>query len=153
MPPPIGSIIAWPGNASAVPTTNWAVCDGRPFQPGWDVPGLRRALGKDTDRLPDLRALFLRGANDVDSDDEPEDVRTDDWADPDGGRLPGTLQADAVGPHTHTLSAGRAGTGGDNDPDPNGCQDHALRTDVNDGPGETRVKNYGVLWLMKVRNN
>lgn len=67
----IGSIIIWPGNSSTIPQ-GWRLCDGSPLLKT-AYPKLFEKLEtywikdegyhKDFFRIPDLRGVFIRGAN------------------------------------------------------------------------------------------
>ncbi len=63
----------------------WVLADGRA------VPGtmFEQLVGP---KVPDLRGVFLRGIN---------SGRTDEYKDPDGERIPGALQKDALQDHVH----------------------------------------------------
>ena len=89
-------------------------------------------------QVPDLRGLFLRGA------DAGRGI--------DAGRTIGTYQADAVGPHTHPLSLWRHSADG------GGIYayakwdgfDNSIWTRENTG-SETRPKHVAVRYLVRAR--
>jgi hypothetical protein len=111
---PVGTIVASflaPGQFSE------AVGDPSVFDPAksrWVQADARADISRSKyskvtgrSRTPDLRGMFLRGAN---------DGRTDDRKDPDGDREPGQYQPDSVKRHSHDRpkdvfdSGGRDGT-------------------------------------------
>lgn len=86
----IGTVVAIPGLRAPY---GYLECNGDAFD-AKQYPLLASYLG--TNRLPDYRGLFLRGANHGRSDGKGD---TDPW------RAVGTYQADAAGAHTHTGTA------------------------------------------------
>lgn len=83
----IGTVAIIPGMRAPY---GYLECDGRTFDTE-EYPELATYLG--TDRLPDYRGVFLRGANHGRGDGRGD---TDEW------RTAGTYQADATSDHTHT---------------------------------------------------
>lgn len=85
----------------------WLPCDGR------SVSGSRYATVTGTSTLPDLRSVFIRGLNEF----EAGKTRNDRYSDPDGSRVPGSVQYQSFEEHEHIYHAGRTpyteqGTGG-----------------------------------------
>ena len=159
---PIGFIAAFPSHVASgeILHGHWMVCDGRALHER-DFPLLAEVLQTifgvgapahdeppGTFNLPDLRGIFLRGA----------DGRAPDatGVDPDRPRRIGSLQPDALQDHTHELTsfvwhssiAHGGHTGGlKNDPGatptspPQGCRTAS----------ETRPTNIAVHWLIRVQ--
>ena len=165
MDAPIGAIVAWPGTETNLPPLiDWAPCDGRAYDAHYmNVGVLKRVLGEDTTRLPDLRGLFLRGASRTEAPgvNAHEADKATGLRDPDTTRAPGTEQGDQVGPHIHDteafhMQASAWDPAGANSlcdgPKTGGVTGAPVRgkSELPAGP-ETRVKNYGVIWLMRVR--
>ena len=110
---PIGSVIAYMGNASTVAgleLSGWYKCDGRAISSlnaslsGDEISAFVNVVGSN---LPDLRGVFLRGL-----DDATINVRDDDRTTRTGGE--GTTgvrsyQGDEFKSHDHTGSAGQGG--------------------------------------------
>lgn len=87
---PVGTIVAYGGNATALPP-GWLFCDGTQFDQA-RFPDLYAALG-NSNRVPDLRGYFLRGLD------------TSGSVDPDGsGRKLLTSQKSAFQTHNHVTS-------------------------------------------------
>src|SRR5919199_635074 len=85
---PVGTIVAYGGNATTLPP-GWLLCDRAPFDQT-KYPDLYAALG-NTNILPDLRGYFLRGLDPSGS------------VDPNGsGRKVLSPQGDPFGKHSHT---------------------------------------------------
>ncbi len=100
---PIGSIVAYAG---ATAPTGWLLCNGAPIPAGTQYDPLRKLLGVTT--TPDLQGYFLRGldpSGKVDPDSTPAKPRA---------IL--SMEADGVGPHSHTYTqwfhntAGKSGS-------------------------------------------
>lgn len=168
---PVGTIVAFGGPAGAVPEAEgWLLCDGREFR-AEEHPQLAAVLGtgwgggRGRFRLPDLRGRFLRGVNYDAPDGDPEAAaRLPSAAGGHAGNEVGTVQADAVGPHTHAvLGAARATGGGlegtaqslrffaQTGPDPDGpliANEASLAANAG---LETRPKNAAVNWIIKAR--
>jgi hypothetical protein len=158
---PVGTIIAYFGEVTdSIPNTGWLVCRGQSIA---GYPKLSATLGP---LAPDLRGMFLRGAN---------LGRSDTLADP-GGRTGGTplqkigsLQSDAFGRHNHSSD-----TSGFVPPGAFGLIRRSLVTDTTtaattdsvasgtepnlrlspgtipmQGAAETRPNNMAVNWLIK----
>lgn len=144
---------------------NWLECDGRSFKIS-EFPQLARVIGnlwgsktKDELYLPDLRGAFLRGWN---------HGRTGPMSDPEAASrsLPvgapgtakdvvGSYQGDAVGPHSHQITApnswgdkygGEAGWGYDN-----GKEGSSTRSTGAMDAKETRPRNSYVLFCIRAR--
>lgn len=165
-------VIIPPGTISALGGTNlpsgWLLCDGS-VQSSSSYPRLYNAIstnwgagtsggiaGTNDFNLPDLRGLFLRGAN---------GLRNDKFADPDSasrttnsdggssGNAVGSVQADIVGSHQHYQSTGpnvlQPGSG---DTTPYGSGYTTTVVVSSSGPGigaETRPKNAYVNYIIK----
>ncbi|MFN0068292.1 MAG: phage tail protein [Limisphaerales bacterium] len=168
---PVGVILAFGGPTGAVPeAAGWLLCDGRELR-AEDHPQLAAALGRAWGgeggrfRLPDLRGRFLRGVNLGATSGDP-DAAARLAAAPGGnvGNEVGTVQEDALGPHTHAvLGAARATGGGiegtaqalrffaQTGPDPEAplvANGEAIAAN----PGtETRPRNAAVNWIIKAR--
>ena len=137
---PVGTIIAWPVAQNPADwqnsdgSYNWLECNGQSISKTV-YPELFALMGG---QVPDLRGLFLRGA------DAGRGI--------DAGRTIGTYQADAVGPHTHPLSLWRHSADG------GGIYayakwdgfDNSIWTRENTG-SETRPKNVAVRYLVRAR--
>jgi len=85
---PIGGIIMW--GVTVLPA-GWLECNGAAIN-STTYPDLAAIYGAN---LPDLRGVFIRGAN-----------RGRANMDPDINRQPLTFQDQAVGPHTHSVPSG-----------------------------------------------
>jgi microcystin-dependent protein len=127
---PIGGIIMWP--TTTVPT-NWLECNGAVINSA-TYPALAAIFGTN---LPDLRGVFIRGAN-----------RGRSGMDPDINRQPLIFQDQAVGPHTHSVPSGglrsAAYTLGGGAP----SYELAQTTGTNTGP-ETRPVNTSMLYIVR----
>ena len=137
---PDGTIISWPVAQNPADwqnsdgSYNWLECNGQSISKTV-YPELFALMGG---QVPDLRGLFLRGA------DAGRGI--------DAGRTIGTYQADAVGPHTHPLSLWRHSADG------GGIYayakwdgfDNSIWTRENTG-SETRPKNVAVRYLVRAR--
>lgn len=123
---PAGMIVPFAGPVENIPD-GWALCDGTEFEIS-EQPGLYAAIGNSWGwreevagdltveyfNLPDLRGMFLRGANNGRSDGfEDPDAETRTAANDGGnsGDLEGTYQTDASGPHVHQWSFVPSGAG------------------------------------------
>jgi len=112
----IGTIKIWPGNPNSVPN-NWRICDGTPLLKS-NYPILYERIGsywdkdqgynKDFFRIPDLRGVFIRGANGNERDDkfrEPENNQRERLYT--GTNVPnnavGSFQMDDFKSHNHEL--------------------------------------------------
>lgn len=113
---PAGMIVPFAGPVENIPD-GWALCDGTEFDVS-EQPGLYAAIGQswggrqesagevtvDYFNLPDLRGMFLRGAN---------QDRSDEFADEgprsDGGSEAGTTQIDSLKLHRHAWGLGSDG--------------------------------------------
>lgn len=171
---PVGTIVAYAGpvvdtgrGVQVVP--DWYLCNGAAlrkadFMEIWNVVKTHYGNGSDdsvpeTDfNLPDLRGVFLRGWNGVQTDQrlKDPDAATRTFNNPGAAPLSnvGTFQADEAGPHTHagqtppirSFSQGDSGGGshmgqlaGGNPP-----------TGLNSGR-ESRPKNVAVNYIIRVR--
>ncbi len=153
---PVGTIVAYAAKQSD-PPTGWLFCDGH-VELDSKYPDLSAALTttwgeapKGSFRIPDLRGMFLRGAN---------NGREDEWKDPDNR---------AVGVPQWFGTAAPAGTNGSPKDDPAKCiiAQREINATPNDGGGhavvngnaaecfpvpaneETRPKNVAVNWIIK----
>lgn len=185
---PVGTVMAYMGDGSdlsALQSNGWYLCDNRQIS---TLPGLTsqektdltniftRAGNPSPGNLPDLRGMFLRGA----------DNRALNNADPDfnkrsgSGKKIGSVQGDSVGRHTHNLridnggvhnhrlfltartqdgsfgvtggrtSDGDDGYAGNNAIEPSGLHTHSGFAEENSG-SETRPKNVYVNYIIKVK--
>lgn len=119
---PVGTIVAYYGEiregetVESLKREGWLFCDGEPFDDD-DFPQLRALLGNES--TPDLRGLFLRGANQNRRGDE----RGGEFADPGdsrgvnrgpngpfghpgstSGQRIGSVQSDTIQSHRHDVS-------------------------------------------------
>ena len=106
---PVGTIIAWGGDAKSVPA-NWMLCNGKALKRK-QYPQLFDAIGtawgapnNTKFNLPDLRGRFIRGADlgsgrDPDADDRDEANK--------GGSKSGvgSMQGDVLQDHSHEQDA------------------------------------------------
>ncbi len=123
---PPGIIVPFAGPVENVPV-GWALCDGTEFNVT-EQEGLYAVIGKnwggrqevagevtvDYFNLPDLRGVFLRGANNGRSDgfEDPDAAsRTSAIAGGNTGDQEGSFQSDAAGPHVHQWSFVPSGAG------------------------------------------
>lgn len=140
---PVGGVIAWPSDQPP-PSDRWRVCDGS------EVPILNLddplylALGTTYGTvtagvvLPDFRGMFLRGHG--------------------GAANPlGQMQMDAVGEHSHVYRDhfqhhGQKDDDNDGGPHPfiGSFADDARTTEAHNPRGETRPRNFSVVWLIRV---
>ena len=97
-----------------------------------------------SNKLPDLRGMFLRGIN---------NGRDDDFADPIGDRKPGSTQKDAVGSHSHkmTLSAAIAHPNGGTFARGGAPPYIGIESQTDKfGSNENRPKNAAVFYYIKI---
>lgn len=151
---PVGMIAAF-----GVPTipgdSNWLACDGAEL-PMADYPALYAAIGTlfgfasipANFKLPDLRGYFLRGWNSTGGVDPDADTRL-------RGNTVGSVQADALGSHVHSMKATKTANvsnAGDNEVQAGigGYATNDLST-YSAGSSETRPKNIAVLYCIKWR--
>ena len=115
--------------------SRWSLADGR------DVTRAKFRAAALSDRVPDLRGMFLRGMN---------VGRRDGKEDPDDKREVGHLQDDELKSHAHPLGFGRHGLQngkGDVDLEINGSpQESTLAV----GGKETRPRNVAVYYYVKI---
>jgi hypothetical protein len=110
-------------------TSAWAPADGRSV-----AHSLYAKSGSKT--VPDLRGLFLRGRNQFYPGDTGTTSVGSDQADPEGVRKAGgPVEADAVGPHNHTIEVYR-------DSRQNGTRQAASSGGFADMPEFTRTTHY-----------
>lgn len=135
---PVGAIMIWHGGAAP---QGWLECNGQVYNTSQN-PKLFSVLGRNS--VPDYRGLFLRG-----------------WAhgsgtyDPDYNRGIGSIQDQSFQSHSHEISYGYNGDGGngkDNAPPymrfpDNGEQ--SRRSTYAAGGNETRPKNVAVMYIIK----
>ncbi len=164
---PIGSIIAYAGDSSTIENTAWRLCDGsevsrKEFQKLFEIIGTSWGSGDGevTFELPDLRGVFLRGADYGANKDPGAHDRFN------GRNLPGevgSFQPDAFQAHQHitrfTPNNQRTGNNSSNyGIGPTiGERDGVGEPSMLEGFGEvryaaeTRPINAYVNWLIKVR--
>lgn len=170
--PPVGTIVAWPGQKNTVPP-DWMVCDGRELDIT-QYPQLIKVIGTvwggtatTKFKLPNLRGRFLRGV-DGGAGLDPMDKRV----------ALGAAQADDVGSvqpedfksHSHGItdpghehrvlwhnfitaqegSYERSNTAG-GDPKPRTTRETTGITINESGGQETRPDNAYVYWIIRVR--
>ena len=104
---PVGSIVAWPGQAGTIPP-GWMECNGDMVD-RTKFPALAKAIGTTWGgvgtteiRLPELRGYFLRGV----SGDTNNDPNKNDRTVPAGGSSngPGSSQLSALKDHRHRMA-------------------------------------------------
>ena len=134
---PVGSIIIWP---LSTPPAGYLECDGSDAARGtyadlYAVVGDNYGVGDgaSTFGLPDLRGVFVRGL--------------DNGRGQDAGRVIGSYQSDEIASHTHSGTAGDAGTLSDG----GGGRANDLSTYTTDATGgsETRPKNVAMMYCIK----
>lgn len=132
----------------------WVLADGR------EVPGSEFAKISGKQVVPDLRGLFLRGANLGRSDawKDPEDREPGASPQPDSTAMPKTpWTTAAAGEHTHNIPS----TGDENGfhrAEEGGNQDRTIGTSaagvhthaIDGGDNETRPKNAAVAYYIKI---
>ncbi len=137
---PPGAIVAYWGTSAPA---GWLICNGTAIPAGAEYDALRGLIGGN---VPDLRGMFLRGAN---------SGRGDEWKDPDERGI-GSYQVDEFKSHNHNndvykylLFVGAGGTVERYD---------SVGTEVNlttqaeilpQGGSETRPKNVAVNYIIK----
>lgn len=159
---PIGSIIAYSGNAEDINVSNiWKICDGRTLQQK-DYPELATKLnglwGNDgtnsnTIYLPDLQGMFLRGVDGGKNDPDITTRKDKPGGKTIGGRV-GSYQEDAIQDHKHRAPVGGGG-GADygkwsNDPSIDKTYSTSGAIDANVS-SETRPENKYVYWIIRVK--
>ncbi|MCK8520119.1 hypothetical protein M0D21_00955 [Aquimarina sp. D1M17] len=124
----------------------WLPCDGR------SVPN-----AIFISKTPDLRGVFIRGANIMDKNQSLHtDLVQDQQKNPDNVAI-GELQLDSFKKHSHNYSrdlySHRAGTGRNNNnvPRSQDGENQSNRITTETGGSETRPKNITVIYLIKVR--
>lgn len=159
---PVGTVLMFAGSFGTLPS-GFLVCDGS-LQSQSLYPLLYAALDNgalwgssgSSFYLPDLRGMFVRGANDMGTG-----AAVAPWYDPDSGSRSsngnsassgvGSYQADGLGTHTHTVSGATStspayASGGSDNP-------ATTATQTTSGPSpvanETRAKNAYVLYMIK----
>lgn len=158
---PIGTIMAWPGPTSTIPYTDgWLPCNGgvvsRTQFPELCAVILRfwGRLDGDSYKLPDLRAMFLRGVN-IDRQDgftDPEFASRIVQGTDGSPNDVGSVQQDAFQQHQHAVGW-RANVGGGNGPPVHKLHGpHDGFTDAAGTSTETRPNNAYIHWIIKARN-
>jgi microcystin-dependent protein len=157
---PSGSVIAYAGDPTKVPT-GWLLCDGSTIQRSM-YPALFAAIGTSwgsadglSFNIPDLRGRFLRGVSGTtknDPDCATRDVPVGSAAT--GCNAVGTLQADAIGSHSHTTTIQAQGTQpGVNTPSLGASLNNNGSVTVPSsaaGAAESRPKNAAVAYIIKI---
>ncbi len=112
---PVGTIVPYGG--STIPS-GWLVCDGSAvsrttYSALFAAIGISWGYGDNstTFNLPDLRGRFLRGVDGGANVDPDKASRTASNAGGNTGNNVGSLQGDAMGAHTHSVSGTTAGAG------------------------------------------
>jgi len=120
----------------------WSPCDGR------EIPNSKYEQLSSTNRVPDLRGLFIRGLNSFDPRNEPNHVDPL-HADPDIKRTAGSFQDCAIQAHSHPFVA--AVTAGPYRTTGGYCAEAptASTTGSTGGP-ETRPKNVAVFYYVRI---
>jgi len=158
---PAGSINAYGGSTAP---GGWLICNGQSY-PTSTYPNLFAAVGYNWGgtganfNVPDLRGVFLRGANNMGTGDA-----TDSFADPDAasrvtrlsggetGDNVGSFQLDDVVAHTHDVigaasSSPAYASGGSDSPAHASVETTFTQTPT--GGNETRSKNAYVMYIIK----
>ena len=136
---PTGTIVSYYGDKAP---KGWMLCDGSTVPS--DFEELRKVVGE---RVPDLRGMFLRGAN---------NARSDGNGDAEIGRAIGSFQNDMIRKHSHSLSLqGAAGNNAFVPRDPAWGYDDwhgpaRQATTTEQGGDETRPKNVAVNFIIKI---
>ncbi|MBI1842592.1 MAG: tail fiber protein [Verrucomicrobia bacterium] len=153
---PLGTIVAFAGDASQVPS-KWLLCDGREisrqdYRDLYDFLGEKWGVGTaDRRRVPDLRGLFLRGVDNSpvtgpSKRDSDSAKRVAGQARGNIGNNVGSYQDDQFKEHTHV--AGRIFGGKELSSGGSGSRP----SDQTSGPAggsETRPKNAYVFYLIR----
>jgi microcystin-dependent protein len=168
--PPIGSVLGWPASDTSFPA-NYMHCNGDGPLSSSSYPVLFSRIGTTyggsggSFYLPDFRGLFLRGFN----------AGRDPPMDPDSGRSPGSaIQYDEVIEHTHglpssflttvaasskseeggvpvlTLGGGGTTTAPSSKAEKSDAKAFAPPQTDPYGGAETRPRNQGVYWIIRV---
>lgn len=175
---PVGTILPFAGANTKVPD-GWLLCNGASYSETGiysqlaSVIGTTWGTGSSDFAVPDLRGVFLRGANNMGSGG----ARTGTYADPTSARAVGSFQdhdiqshnhtgtANSAGDHTHSHGSDGALEGFDNNNagfisltdrnsasrvvgDLNGAHTHSLSIN-NTGGAETRPVNAAVNYIIK----
>jgi trimeric autotransporter adhesin len=162
---PVGTMVAYGGPVANIPS-GWHVCDGTALSRA-SFPSLFAAIstswgagdGSTTFNLPDLRGMFLRGVDAGAGQDPNATTRT--AAKPGGntGDKVGTVQSDLLKNHTHSYWSFGYERSGDPPHIPVGDPESYDFNNANTGTvveagvagAETRPKNAGVYWIIKVQ--
>ncbi len=152
---PTGSIIAFVGVSAP---TGWMICDGAELDRTvhsslFSVIGTSFGDGDGTTtfNIPDLRGMFLRGANNGSGNDPNASTRTSLNGGNSGDNV-GSYQADEIKSHNHGL-VGRSSTGGGgNYPSvtSGGISNIGIPHISATGGAETRPKNISVNYIIKL---
>lgn len=176
---PIGTIMAYGGQSETLTDTNWRICDGDKLSRAL-YPQLFTVLSNNWGafsgpadnqffHLPDLRGVFLRGANAGRTDeyrDSEVALRQHTSGNPDEV---GSKQSDSIKKHTHDVAKQNFGgqlatplavsgnhSPADGDLDGSrvvtGYDKHTVPLAINEtGTDETRPKNAYVHYIIKVK--
>jgi microcystin-dependent protein len=168
---PIGSIVAYAGNLPTLPS-NWLVCDGSlvsvdDYKELYGVIGSNWGLSGDQFNLPYLCGTFLRGVdqdgqgNPINPPNDPDrNSRISSQPGGNTGNTVGSLQAAAVGPHTHDISGFMGITAqppqhNSYNPYDNTPQYFTFNTVSTESPtpvgGDTRPLNAYVWWIIRAK--
>lgn len=157
---PSGSVIAYAGDAAKVPE-GWLLCDGSTVQRSM-YPALFAAIGTTwgsadglSFNIPDLRGRFLRGTSGVSNNDPDCATRSVPVGSTVSGcSAVGTLQADAIGSHSHTITIQAQGTQpGNFTPSLGASLNNNGSITVGSsaaGGAESRPKNAAVAYIIKI---
>jgi hypothetical protein len=157
---PVGTIIASMINSDTFVEnfgSNWVLADGRSsYSDGQNVKFIQvskygkivcsQGSSRDECRVPDLRAMFLRGIDTGRSADDP-------FRDPDGKREPGSPQIDDFASHDHetTIMIGDQNVDGvDSTRTHSGDHHNEPRRTGLSGGNETRPNNVAVYYYIKI---
>lgn len=164
---PIGSIVAWPGQANTIPA-GWMECDGRELSNSVygrlfaSIGTTWGGVGTTRFKIPDLRGYFLRGVSGTSNVDPDKTSRTPVGSAPQNAA--GSIQSTALQDHTHSITGHHLEASGGTGFDGSGFD--ANSSDVGwKGPyptrgvnpavpvsaAETRPKNAYVFWIIRAQ--
>jgi microcystin-dependent protein len=154
---PAGTIIAFGGNATKIPS-GWLLCDGTLYDQT-AYPDLFKAIssnwgGEGTKfRVPDLRGVFLRGVNSGNTDtkrfyDPDAGARTNKYDAGNTGNTVGSFQVDTLGTHSHKLLVSNGGVDGSGNYRFGAGNSYTLTSEPT-GSNETRPVNAYVYYIIK----
>lgn len=151
---PSGTVIAFAG---ATPPTGWLLCNGSTISRA-AYPALFTALssgtlhgvgdGSTTFHLPDYSGRFLRGVANGSANDPDRAARTHPVTGAVVGDTVGSVQADELKSHFHSLLNNTVTAGTTNVSSGGAATSNTMNTN-NSGGNETRPKNANVNYIIK----